>query len=169
MAGILVTVGMGPWVFDRLIRAVEPLCAYHDVFVQTGASPVVPSCPHARWVPLDEMQRRLSDADIVITHAGSTVRLVQRLGRVPIVVARRRSLAETGSDRQEHFLRSEEQAGRVRAVWDASTLPDAVASHTAAAAGLLESRPLPAAISDEALTAALDRVSRRLLGFPGRP
>ncbi|GIM93368.1 hypothetical protein [Paractinoplanes toevensis] len=164
MAGILVTVGMGPWPFDRLIRAVEPLCAYHDVFVQTGASPVVPPCPHARWVPLDEMRRRLSDADIVITHAGGTVRLVQRLGRVPIVVARRRSLAETGSDRQERYLRGEERTGRVRAVWDVAELAGAVAAHTVFAAGVLESRPLPAAVSGAALTETLDRVSRRLLG-----
>ncbi|GAA2637546.1 hypothetical protein Adu01nite_80760 [Paractinoplanes durhamensis] len=155
---------MGSWAFDRLIRAVEPLCAYHDVFVQTGASPVVPPCPHARWVPLDEMRRRLSDADIVITHAGSTVRLVQRLGGVPIVVARRRSLAETGSDRQEQFLHAEERIGRVQAVWDVDQLAAAVASHAVVAADMLESRPLPPAVSDEDLIATVDRVTRRLLG-----
>jgi UDP-N-acetylglucosamine transferase subunit ALG13 len=164
MAAILVTVGMGPWAFDRLIEAVEPLCAYHDVFVQTGASPLVPPCPHARWVPLDEMQRRLSDAGIVITHAGSTVRLVQRLGRVPIVVARQRARAETGSDRQESFLRAEERSGRVRAVWDVDALPEAVASHAVVAARIIEERPLPAAVSDDELTSTLDAVSRRLLG-----
>ena len=38
MAALLVTVGMGPWPFNRLVTAVAPLCAYHDVFVQTGAS-----------------------------------------------------------------------------------------------------------------------------------
>jgi UDP-N-acetylglucosamine transferase subunit ALG13 len=166
MAAILVTVGMGPWAFDRLIRAVEPLCAYHDVFVQTGASPVVPPCPHARRVPLDEMRRRLSDADIVITHAGSTVRLVQRLGRVPIAVARRRSLAEIGSDRQERYLRAEERTGRVRAVWDVAELAGAVAAHPAFAAETLRCRALPAAVSGAALTEALDGVSRRLCSLP---
>jgi UDP-N-acetylglucosamine transferase subunit ALG13 len=161
MAGILVTVGMGPWAFDRLIGAVEPLCAYHDVFVQTGTSSITPPCPHARWVPFDEMRRRLSDADIVITHAGSTVRLVQRLGRVPIVVARRRSLAETGSDRQETYLRAEEHTGRVRAVWEVNALPEAVASQAVAAAELIESRPLPPAPAAAELIEALDRISRR--------
>jgi UDP-N-acetylglucosamine transferase subunit ALG13 len=163
MAAVLVTVGMGPWPFDRLIRAVEPLCAYHDVFVQTGASPVVPPCPHARWIPLDEMQRRLAEADLVITHAGSTVRLVQRLGRVPIVVARRRSLAETGSGRQELYLRAEEWGGRVHAVWDVTALTGAVASHAQVAARILESRPLPLPVSADHLAATLDRVSRRLV------
>lgn len=162
MAAILVTVGMGPWAFDRLIAAAAPLCAYHDVFVQTGASAVVPPCPHARWIPLDEMRRRLGDADIVITHAGSTVRLVQRLGRVPIAVARRRALAETGSDRQEAFLRAEERTGRVHAVRDVASLPAAVAAHPAVAARMLAERPLPPAVPGEELTATLERLSRRL-------
>lgn len=166
MAGILVTVGMGPWAFDRLIRAVAPLCAYHDVFVQTGASSSIPPCPHARWIPLDEMRRRLCDADIVITHAGGTVRLVQRLGGVPIVVARMRSRAETGSDRQELYLRSEERSGRVQAVWDVAALPEAVATHAAVAASLIESRPLPPAVSDEDLINTFDVVTRRLVGKP---
>ena len=32
------TVGMGPWPFDRLLEAVRPLCDSADVFAQTGAS-----------------------------------------------------------------------------------------------------------------------------------
>ena len=162
MAQLLVTVGMGPWPFDRLVAAVEPLCAYHDVFVQTGASSVTPPCPHARWVPLDEMRRRLSDADIVITHAGSTVRLVQRLGRVPIAVARQRVLGETTSDRQERYLRAEETSGRVRAVWEVASLPAAVAGHAGEAARLLEARPLPPVVEQEHLIATLDAVVRAL-------
>ena len=163
MARLLVTVGLGSWPFDRLVAAVAPLCAYHDVFVQTGASSVTPPCPHARRVPLDEMQRRLEDADVVITHAGSTVRLVQRLGRVPIAVARQRSLGEIGSDRQERYLRDEEKTGRVRAVWDVGSLPATVADHAVVAARLLETRPLPPAASADHLIETLDAVARRLL------
>jgi UDP-N-acetylglucosamine transferase subunit ALG13 len=163
MARILVTVGMEPWPFDRLVSAVRPLCAYHDVFVQTGSSAVVPPCPHAAYVPLDEMQRRLDDADIVVTHAGGTVRLVQRLDRVPIVVARRRPLGETRDDGQERYLRWEEQAGRVQALWDVAALPAAVAQHATAAARLLTARPLPPPVADAELIGVLDEVSARLL------
>ena len=166
MAVLLVTVGMGAWPFNRLIRAVSPLCAYHDVFVQTGASPVVPPCPHARYVPYDEMQHRLADADIVITHAGSTVRLVQRLGRVPIVVARQRSLGETRSSQQEDFLRLEEQTGRVHAVWDVASLPSAVAAHHSVAAALTEARPLPPVVAPAQLIERLDQIAARLCGRP---
>jgi UDP-N-acetylglucosamine transferase subunit ALG13 len=157
MARILVTVGMGRWPFDRLVRAVEPLCAYHDVFVQTGTSAVVPPCPHAAFVPLDELQRRLAEVDIVVTHAGSTVRLVQRLGRVPIAVARVAARGEAEDDNQVHYLRAEEQTGRVYAVWEADRLDEAVAAHTAAAQRLL-SRPLPPPVPDHHLITVLDGV-----------
>ena len=166
MAALLVTVGMGSRPFDRLITAVAPLCAYHDVFVQTGASSVVPPCPHERYISLAEMRQRLSEADIVITHAGATVRLVQRLGGVPIVVARLRSLGETDSAEQEQYLRLEERTGRVQAVWDVASLPAAVAAHGSLAAGLLETRPLPPVAEPATLIAKLDEVAARLRGAP---
>ena len=167
MARILVTVGMGRWPFDRLVRAVEPLCAYHDVFVQTGPSTVVPPCPHAPFVPLDELQRRLADADVVITHAGSTVRLVQRLGRVPIAVARLAAHGEAEDDNQERYLRAEAQTGRVYAVWEADRLDEAVAVHTVAAQRLL-TRPLPPPVPDDHLVAVLDGVCDRLIRSAAR-
>ncbi|MFF5290439.1 glycosyltransferase [Paractinoplanes globisporus] len=166
MATLLVTVGMGPWPFNRLVTAVAPLCAYHDVFVQTGASSVVPPCPHERYVPYDEMQRRLAEADIVITHAASTVRLVQRLGGVPIVVARQRRLGETDSTQQEDYLRLEERTGRVHAVWDVQRLPSAVAGHTGVAASMLATRPLASVAPADDLIAILDEIAARLCRRP---
>ena len=46
MSSVFVTVGMGPWPFDRLVRAVARLCDEHEVFVQTGTSSVTPPCPY---------------------------------------------------------------------------------------------------------------------------
>ena len=86
MARILVTVGMGPWPFDRLIRALGPLCAEHEVFAQTGTSAVTPPCLHQQFVPFSDLQERIVAAEVIITHAGNTVRLVQRAGKVPIAV-----------------------------------------------------------------------------------
>ena len=77
---VFVTVGMGPWPFDRLVAAVAPLCAEHEVFVQTGTSAVVPPCPHRPYLSPAETLRRLRAADVVVTHGGNTVRLVQRAG-----------------------------------------------------------------------------------------
>jgi UDP-N-acetylglucosamine transferase subunit ALG13 len=158
MAALLVTVGMGPYPFDRLLTAITPLCAYHDVFAQTGTSGVVPPCPHAPYVPLDEFRRRLTEADMVITHAGATVRLIQRLGRLPIAVPRLFHRGEAPDDSQTAFLRAEEQRGRVHAVWETEALPDAVAAHPR---HLLS--PLPPPTPADEVRAVMAGICARLL------
>ena len=49
---VFVTVGMGRWPFDRLLHAVEPLCAAHEVFVQRGTSTVALPCPSVAFLVL---------------------------------------------------------------------------------------------------------------------
>lgn len=163
MARLLVTVGMGPWPFDRLIEGVAPLCAAHEVFVQTGTSAVTPPCPHAPFLPLDDLQGRLAAADVVITHAGNTVRLVQRLGRVPVAVAREAARGEMGNDHQVEYLREEERSGRVVAVWDVTELPAVVAAHAERQHRLLAERPLPGPVDGERLAATMDALCARLV------
>jgi UDP-N-acetylglucosamine transferase subunit ALG13 len=162
MARILVTVGMGPWPFDRLIRALSPLCAEHEVFAQTGTSAVRPSCPHQQFVPFSDLQERIAEADVIITHAGNTVRLVQRAGKVPIAVARRASLGEMGNDHQVAYLRLEERTGRVVAVWEPDDLQPAVAAHAARQAQLLRERPLAPAVTPDQVIHTLDSLCARL-------
>jgi UDP-N-acetylglucosamine transferase subunit ALG13 len=162
MARILVTVGMGSWPFDRLIQAISPLCAEHEVFAQTGTSSVTPACPHQEFVAFDELQDRIAAADMIITHAGNTVRLVQRAGKVPIAVARRASLGEMANDHQVAYLRLEEQTGPVVAVWEPRELPSAVAAHSATQAGLLRERPLAPAATPDHIVQTLDSLCMRL-------
>jgi SAM-dependent methyltransferase len=161
---ILVTVGMGPWPFDRLVEAVRGLVDEHDVFVQTGTSTVDPGCPHAPFIGYQELVDRMADADIVITHAGNTVRLVQRAGGVPIAIARERSRGEMGNDHQVAYLRQEEEHGRVIAVWDVSSLPEAVAKHGVEAERLLADRRLAAESDPEDVADRLDATLARLTG-----
>lgn len=167
MARILVTVGMGPWPFDRLIGAVAPLCSEHEVFAQTGTSSLRPPCPHEAFIPADELRKRMDEADVIITHAGNTVRLVQRSGRVPIAVARTSALGEMGNDHQVAYLRQEERSGPVVAVWDVRDLPREVARHGERQARLLKERPLPPAATPEHIVEVMTSLSARLCG--GRP
>jgi UDP-N-acetylglucosamine transferase subunit ALG13 len=162
MARILVTVGMGPWPFDRLIRALGPLCAEHEVFAQTGTSTVTPPCPHQPFVPFNHLQERIAAAEVIITHAGNTVRLVQRAGKVPIAVARRSSLGEMGNDHQVAYLRLEERTGPVVAVWEPDDLQPAVAAHAARQAQLLCERPLAPAATPDQVIHTLDSLCVRL-------
>jgi len=140
---VLVTVGMSTRPFDRLLRAVLPLCARHRVFAQTGTSTIRLPCPQAPFVPYPELLERISAADVVVTHAGNTVRLVQRAGKVPIAVARTAAAGEMPNDHQVEFLRHEERTGRVVAVWDPAEIAAAVESHPLAERHLLRTRPLP--------------------------
>lgn len=160
---ILVTVGMSAWPFDRLIRAIVPLCAEHDVFAQTGTSKIVPPCPHAPFVPYAEMTERIRAADVVITHAGNTVRLVQRAGKVPIAVART-ARGEMANNHQVEYLYREAGEGRVIAQWDLDFLPQAVAGHRAVEARLIAQRklvePAPAARVAALLDSEWDRLAR---------
>jgi UDP-N-acetylglucosamine transferase subunit ALG13 len=164
MARIFVTVGMGPWPFDRLVRALTPLCADHEVFAQTGTSVIRPPCPHRGFLVFDEFQARIQHADLVICHAGNTVRVVQRLGKVPVAVARQAAFGEMGNDHQVHYLRKEAASGPVLALWDLRDLSRLVAAHPAEQTRLLRERSVPAAASATDIIAVLDSLSARLCG-----
>ncbi|MDQ6698064.1 MAG: methyltransferase domain-containing protein [Actinomycetota bacterium] len=162
MARVVVTVGMGRWPFDRLVEAAGHLATGqgHDVFVQTGTSSVEPRCAHAAFVPPSELRARMAAADVVVTHAGNSVRLVQRMGRVPIAVGRRADRGEMGNDHQLRYIATEIAAGRVVAVQDpASELATAVAGHAATEARLLAERSGPPSPPEpDDLARLLDRI-----------
>lgn len=160
---IFVTVGMGRWPFDRLISAIEPLCEFHCVTAQIGTSRIRPSCRHDEFLSFEEFKAGIGSADVVITHAGNTVRLVQRCGLVPIAVAREQRRREMRNNHQVAFLRHEEQIGRVVGVWDTRELPDVVARHAETAAKMLVDRPLPPRPSPDQLIATMDALCGRLL------
>ncbi len=158
MSSVFVTVGMGPWPFDRLVRAVAPLCAEHDVFVQTGTSSVVPPCPHRRFLGPAETLRRIRGADVVVTHGGNTVRLAQRAGRVPIALAREAARGEMRNDHQVAYLAGEQARGRVRVLaGDEPPLAGAVADHLQVQRELLAAAlPLPPPVDPHRLAETLD-------------
>ena len=158
---VFVTVGMGPWPFDRLIAACSALCADHEVFIQTGTSTLVPPCPHEPFIGYDETMRRLAEADVVITHAGNTVRLVERMGKVPIAVAREAARGEMRNDHQVEYLRAEEPRGRVIALWGSlSALARTVADHPAVEEKLLAAMKPLASVDEAAMESVMDGVAR---------
>lgn len=159
---MFVTVGMGPWPFDRLLGALQGVCDAHDVFVQTGTSSVRPPAMHQDFLAYTETQRRIAEADVVITHGGNTVRLVQRAGKVPIAVAREAARGEMRNDHQVHYLRREEACGRVVLLdGDLSGLSAAVDRHLAEQRRLQEtSKPLPT-VDPASVVGVLERAAAR--------
>jgi len=152
---------MGPWPFDRLLRAVEPLCAQFDIFAQTGTSSVRLSCPSAPFIGFEELSARIRAADVVVTHAGNTVRLAQRAGKVPIAVAREAARGEMRNDHQVEYLAVEAGRGRVIVLdGDLAGLAEAVRGHPLRQRTLLELAPALPAPDPLAAGALLDRALR---------
>src|SRR5215218_2003258 len=149
---------MSSWPFDRLMTAVGTLVGEHRVFAQIGHATAAPACPHARFVPFGELQQRIAAADVVVTHAGNTVRLVQRAGKVPIAIARTAGRREMPNDHQVEYLEAEQHTGRVVAVWDAANLPEAVRAHPAVERTMLASRVLEPPVDPERVAGLLDEL-----------
>jgi SAM-dependent methyltransferase len=154
---VFVTVGMGPWPFDRLLEAVRPLCDSADVFAQTGASALTLPCRTVSFLSPDEVEKQLRTADVVVTHAGNTVRLAQRAGQVPVAVAREAARGEMGNDHQVEYLKQEQRHGRVIAVWDVAQLADVVAAHDEVSARV-EHRVLPNVVDGRQLADQMDEL-----------
>ena len=157
---IFVTVGMSRWPFDRLLSALHPLLERHKVFAQTGCSEVRLACRTAAYLSYGETIEFIRNSDVVITHAGNTVRIIQRMGKVPIAMAREKRHGEMSNDHQVEFLRSEQKEGLVVSVWDGRLLPEIVAAHGETEKRLLRTRALPQIVPEgriveimEALTA----------------
>lgn len=129
--------------------------------MQTGTSTVVPPCSSAPFIGYEETVRRLAEADVVITHAGNTVRLVERMGKVPIAIAREASRGEMRNDHQVEYLRAEEPRGRVIALWgDLSELGRAVAEHPRREQQLLAAMKPLAEVNETALEAVMSLAVR---------
>jgi SAM-dependent methyltransferase len=157
---VFVTVGMGPWPFDRLIGSLQQVCATHDVFVQTGTSDVVPPCPHKAFLGYEETQRRIAEADVVITHGGNTVRLVQRAGKLPLAIAREATRGEMRNDHQVLYLNQE--AARQRAIvldGDLGRLADIVDRHLTTQRRLQQNAPPLNEVDPTSLCDLLERVA----------
>jgi UDP-N-acetylglucosamine transferase subunit ALG13 len=146
-------------------RCESQTCGRHRVFAQTGTSKVRLPCTQVPFIPYIELLERLRAADVVITHAGNTVRLVQRAGKVPIAIARTAAAREMPNDHQVAYLRHEERTGRVVAVWDTTDLGAAVDAHPAAELTLLAQRPLPERVGGDQTA----RGERSLEGRGGQP
>lgn len=162
MARVFATVGMSGWPFDRFLTAVDELTDAHEVFVQAGCSRLSLRCASVDYLSPRELEERIRNADVVLTHAGNTVRLAQRWGQVPVAVARVAARGEAANDHQVEFLRREETRSPVIAVWDLAGLAGVVNGHSGAAAELA-GRPVPEPVSPEQLREAMAQLCQQLV------
>lgn len=104
---IFVTVGTHEQQFDRLIKYMDDWAGSNDeeVIIQTGYSNYEPK--HCEWKKLysyESMTVMVKKARIVITHGGpSSFLLVNQLGKIPLVVPRKKEFYEHVNNHQLDF------------------------------------------------------------------
>lgn len=108
---IFVTVGTHEQPFNRLLREVDRLVAnafvQEKVIMQIGYSDYIPkNCEYHKFLSLQEMQKNIEEARIVITHGGPASFLaVLQNNKIPIVVPRQEKYHEHINNHQVDFVK----------------------------------------------------------------
>lgn len=130
---IFVTVGTHEQQFNRLIKEVDILKGENilkeEVFIQTGFSTYEPRyCQCKKLVSYREMNQKIQEARIVITHGGPASFIAPlQLGKLPIVVPRREKYGEHVNDHQYEFAKAvQERMGNIIVVEDISLLESCI-------------------------------------------
>lgn len=130
---IFVITGSQNFQFDRLVKKVDEMkkdgLLDEDVFIQLGSCGYVPTaCDFERWLSFDAMRKRISEASLVITHAGAgTALLCLEMGKTPILVTRDKAYGELVDGHQVPFARMMEENGYAISAYRMEDLPSCVA------------------------------------------
>ena len=107
---IFVTVGTHEQPFNRLVEYMDKWAAEHDeeVIMQTGFSTYEPKhCEWSKLYPYSQMVELVEKARIVITHGGpSSFIMPLQIGKIPIVVPRKKDFDEHVNDHQVEFSKA---------------------------------------------------------------
>lgn len=122
---ILVITGTQKFQFDRLIKAVDVLASRHSdyhIFAQIGTSGVTPKFMDYRpFIDKDDMQAKLKNADIVLTHGGTgSIISALKLGKPVIAVARLAQYEEHVDDHQKEIVERFQEDGMLIEATDLS-------------------------------------------------
>lgn len=126
---IFVTVGTHEQQFNRLLkemdRLVEKKIIKEEVFIQTGFSDYEPKyCKWSKLIPYKEMENKIKEARIVITHGGPASFIAPlQIGKTPIVVPRQFEFDEHVNNHQLDFAKQvSERMGTIIPIYDIKDL-----------------------------------------------
>lgn len=133
---IFVTVGTHEQPFNRLIEYMDHLISNNfiteEVIMQTGYSTYQPQyCQWSRLLPYTDMVRYVAAARIIITHGGpSSFIMPLQIGKIPIVVPRRKEYNEHVNDHQVNFCREvSKRMGNIIVVEDMNRMEEMIESY----------------------------------------
>lgn len=128
---VFVTVGSQKFQFDRLIKAVDALCADGIIesgcFAQTGACAYEPQhMEHKDFLDREEFRARMDACDTVITHGGTGAIIgAVKDGKKVIAVPRHARYGEHVDDHQVEIVRQFAEMGLIEPCYETEELAEA--------------------------------------------
>lgn len=133
---IFVTVGTHEQPFNRLVQFVDEMKKngeiQEEVVIQTGYCTYEPQyCTWKNLFTYKEMEEHIAKARIVVTHGGpSSFIMPLQVGKIPIVVPRRKEFDEHVNDHQFEFCQAvSERMGTILFVKDVEALREAITNY----------------------------------------
>ena len=131
---VFVTVGNATQQFSRLLDEVNRMAeggsfGSEPVFIQSGHNPEFRSnrCEVQEFISMDEFERRMESADLIICHGGCTQLNAVRLGKVPVVMPRREKYREHVNDHQLQLVRALAAEQKIVPAYEPEDLSGAIA------------------------------------------
>lgn len=112
---IFVTVGTHEQPFDRLLKCIDKMVEEKKikdkVIIQKGYTDYEPkNCESYKLIPYEDMQKYINEADIVVTHGGPASFIAPlAIGKIPIVVPRKKEYDEHVNNHQLEFSKEVEK------------------------------------------------------------
>ena len=131
---VFVTVGNATQQFRRLLDAVNQVAEAgafqsEEIFIQAGHNPDFQSgrCEVQQFISMDEFERLMVSASLIICHGGCTQLNAVRLGKVPVVMPRREMYREHVNDHQLQLVRALAAENKIVPAYAPEDLPAAIA------------------------------------------
>ena len=135
---IFVTVGTHEQSFDRLVKCIDEMVRDNlineEVIIQKGYTDYEPKyCESYKLIPYDKMNEYNEKARIVITHGGPASFIAPlSIGKIPIVVPRKKEFNEHINDHQLDFCKEvEKRMQNIIVVETKDELIDAIVNYDA--------------------------------------
>lgn len=133
---IFVTVGTHEQPFDRLLKCIDKMVEEgkitDKVIIQKGYTEYEPKyCESHKLISYDDMQKYINDADIVVTHGGPASFIAPlAIGKIPIVVPRKKDYNEHVNNHQLEFSKEvEKRMGNIIVAETDEEIRDAIVNY----------------------------------------
>lgn len=160
---IFVTVGTHEQPFNRLVEYMDKWAAEHEenVIIQTGFSTYEPKhCEWSKLYPYSQMVKLVEKARIVITHGGpSSFIMPLQIGKVPIVVPRKKEFDEHVNNHQVDFSKAvAERQGNIIVIENISKLSATIDHYSS----IINSMPVALNSNNVAFNKKLEKIVQEL-------